>query len=89
MVAAKMSIADEIAKAPSGARFVRADLHIHSFGASQDVIDHTFTPENIIQQAVRENLKLIAITDHNEVGNVAAAIGLAAGTNVTVIPASN
>jgi ABC-type lipoprotein export system ATPase subunit len=86
MATRKMTTADEIAQAPSGARFVRADLHIHSYGASHDVTDHTFTPENIVQQAVRENLRLVAIADHNETGNVGAAIKFAVGTGVTVIP---
>lgn len=81
-----MTIADEIAQASSGARFVRADLHIHSYGASHDVKDQSFTPENIVEQAVRENLRLIAITDHNEINNVSVVIKAAAGKEVTVIP---
>ncbi len=35
----------------AGATFVRADLHIHSFGkddGSFDVTDETMTPENIV-----------------------------------------
>src|SRR5215468_639270 len=81
-----MTIADEIAQAPSGAKFVRADLHIHSFRASHDVTDNTFTPEAIVDNAVREGLKLVAITDHNEISNVGAAITAAAGKDIFVIP---
>lgn len=81
-----MTIADEIAQAAAGARFLRADLHIHSYGSSHDVRDAGCTPDHIVQQAVREDLRLIAIADHNEIGNVDTAIKAASGKNVTVIP---
>ena len=72
-----------------GAQFYRADLHIHSYGtlrlASHDVKDATMTPEAIVQTAIAEGLHLIAITDHNEIGNVEAAI-LAAGNELLVVP---
>ena len=71
-----------------GARFYRADMHIHSFGprtGSHDVKDSTMTPEAIVQTAAAENLDIIAITDHNEIGNVEAAIA-AAGTDLLVVP---
>jgi ABC-type cobalamin/Fe3+-siderophores transport system ATPase subunit len=81
-----MSIADDIVAVPSGARFYRADLHIHSYGASHDVKDAAMTPEAIVQTALSENLSLIAVTDHNEITNVAAAIKASEGTSVTVVP---
>jgi energy-coupling factor transporter ATP-binding protein EcfA2 len=80
-----MTVIDEIVAAPAGARFVRADLHIHSFGASHDVKDTTMTPENIIKTAIAERLSLIALTDHNEISNVRAAIKANAGS-LLVIP---
>jgi hypothetical protein len=80
------SIADEIASIPSGARFCRADLHIHSFGGSHDVGDQAMTPDAIVQTALAEGLQLIAITDHNEISNVDAAIKAASGQPVLVIP---
>jgi hypothetical protein len=55
-----MSIADDIVAVPSGARFYRADLHVHSYGASHDVKDVGISPEAIVQTAVAENLALIA-----------------------------
>jgi histidinol phosphatase-like PHP family hydrolase len=64
-----MSIDDVLAQ-PVGARFHRADLHIHSFSASHDVRDATMTSEGIVSTALREGLSMIAITDHNEIGNV-------------------
>jgi histidinol phosphatase-like PHP family hydrolase len=80
-----MSI-DEVLAQPVGARFHRADLHIHSFGASHDVRDATMTPEGIVSTAIQEGLGLIAITDHNEVGNVEAAVAAAEGTDLLVVP---
>jgi histidinol phosphatase-like PHP family hydrolase len=65
-----MSTADDIVAVPSGARFHRADLHIHSCGGSHDVKDVGMTPDAIVKTALSENLALIAITDHNEITNV-------------------
>ena len=78
--------ADEIAKLPSGARFWRADLHIHSFGASYDVKDSSMTPAGIVATALAEHLSLIAVTDHNEITNVQDTIREAYGKGVTVVP---
>lgn len=81
-----MSVSDEIVAVPSGARFYRADLHIHSYGGSHDVKDQLMTPEAIVKTAITEQLRLIAITDHNEISNVQVAIKAAAGTSVVVVP---
>ncbi|WP_432327982.1 PHP domain-containing protein [Mucilaginibacter sp. P25] len=72
----------------AGAEFVRADLHIHSFGdhESYDVTDITMTPEAIVDTAISEGLSIIAITDHNEHRNVERAITHASGKNILVIP---
>ncbi len=72
----------------SGARFVRADLHIHSFGddGSYDVTDSSMTPESIVNTAIDKGLKIISITDHNEIGNVRRAIEYANGRDILVIP---
>lgn len=85
-MATKPTVADEIAAAFAGARFFRADLHIHSHGASHDVTDTSFTPQAIVDRAASENLSIIAITDHNEIGNVAAAVEAGQAKGVTVIP---
>src|SRR4051812_13799476 len=82
-----MNILDAVLSLPRGARFLRADLHIHSFGASHDVRDPAMTPAAIIETAMTEGLGLIAITDHNEIGNVAVATGYASGREIVVIPA--
>jgi ABC-type cobalamin/Fe3+-siderophores transport system ATPase subunit len=72
---------------PSGARFYRADLHIHSFGGSHDVKDVTMTPEAIVRTAIDEKLHIIAVADHNEIRSVEATLKAAAGSPVLVIPA--
>lgn len=69
-----------------GATFYRADLHIHSYGASYDVTDKTATPENIVDAAAKENLHVIAITDHNNIDNVKAAVDAGKKRGVVVIP---
>lgn len=58
----------------NGARFHNVDLHIHSYGASDDVKDPTMTPEAIVGSAARQGLRIIAITDHNSNVNVQRAI---------------
>ncbi len=81
-----MTVLDDILACPTGARFYRADLHIHSLTASHDVRDTAMTPSAIIQTAVREGLAIIAITDHNEIGNVATAISEGTRAGIYVVP---
>lgn len=78
---------DEIAAKPSGARFYRADLHIHSHPASHDVTDTTCTPEAIVATAKREGLEFIAVADHNEIGGSLRAVAAGAKAGLFVIPA--
>lgn len=73
----------------NGSQFVRADLHIHSFGlenGSFDVSDMTMTPQNIVDTALDKGLKVISITDHNEIRNSKIAIDYAKGKDILVIP---
>ena len=78
----------EIKSIDNGAKFFRADLHIHSYGdfASYDVSDVTMTPEKIIDEALKEGISIISITDHNEIGSIPAALSYAQGKNILVIP---
>jgi histidinol phosphatase-like PHP family hydrolase len=72
-----------------GAKFVRADLHIHSYGidfGSFDVKDEKMTPKNIVDTALRSNLKIISITDHNEILNSNIAIDYAQDKDILVVP---
>src|SRR5574340_383656 len=64
----------DIQHVDNGARFLSVDLHIHSYGGSQDVKDSTMVPEAIVESAVKQNLMVIAITDHNSNLNVQRAI---------------
>jgi PHP family Zn ribbon phosphoesterase len=79
----------EITQHSNGAQFRRADLHIHSFGegGSYDVNDTRMTPEGIVDTALAENLHIIAIADHNAIGNVRGAIKHAEGKAILVVPA--
>lgn len=82
-----MAKIDELLISSCGAQFYRADLHIHSIGASHDVTDVGMTPEAIVQTALQEGLSVIAIADHNEISSVEAALAAATGTDLLVVPA--
>src|SRR5215208_6641262 len=77
---------DSITALSQGARFFRGDLHIHSYDGSHDVTDATATPVNIIDAALTDCLHLIAITDHNEIGNVRQAVALGGAKGLFIIP---
>lgn len=81
-----MTELEAILQLPPGAQFYRADLHIHSAGASHDVRDLAMTPEAIVDTAAAEGLAIIAITDHNDIDNVGAGIAAGAKKGVLVIP---
>lgn len=83
-----MSLSQEILSESNGALFRRGDLHIHSFGedGSYDVSDATMTPEGIVDTAIAEKLDVIAITDHNEIGNVKRALKYSEGKGLLVVP---
>lgn len=76
----------EVLSKAVGASFHRADLHIHSFNASHDVKDSSMTPAAIVATAKQEGLRLIAVTDHNEIINVEAAIEAGEREGVYVVP---
>lgn len=72
-----------------GALFYRADFHIHSFGmgmGSYDVKDTTNTPSAIVDTAIAKGLKVISITDHNEILNSMAAVQYANGKDICGLP---
>jgi ABC-type Mn2+/Zn2+ transport system ATPase subunit/histidinol phosphatase-like PHP family hydrolase len=72
----------------NGAHFLKADLHIHSYGAggSYDVNDVQMTPPGIVDTAIAKGLSVISITDHNEVMNSCTAVQYAEDKNILVIP---
>lgn len=69
-----------------GAKFFRADLHIHSFGGSHDVKDSKATPAAIVESAQQEGLAIISLTDHNEIANVPAAVEAGRVAGILVVP---
>jgi len=58
-----------------------ADLHIHSIYS-----DGTLTPAEIVQEAALAGLEAIAITDHDSVSGVKAAIQAGSEEGIEVIP---
>ena len=65
---------DEILELPNGAIFRNGDLHVHSFGASADVLDRDMTVEAIIDAAAKQSIAVLALTDHNNDQNIARAL---------------
>ena len=61
------------------------DLHIHS--ALSPCADNENTPVNIVARASAEGLEIIAVSDHNAIGNVPAAIEVGEALDVLVVPA--
>jgi len=57
-----------------------ADLHLHTVYS-----DGEYTPQSIVQKAVSENFRAIAITDHDTVDGVASVIQ-EAGESIEIIP---
>jgi hypothetical protein len=68
---------DQIKLFDNGAHFYTADLHVHTFGGSDDVSDAFMTVESVIDAAVHGKISLLAITDHNNDANVLRAIDYA------------
>lgn len=60
------------------------DLHIHS--ALSPCGDKDMTPNNIVNMAAISGLDTIAVSDHNTVGNVRAAIEAGKRCGIKVIP---
>ena len=58
-----------IERKSNGAQFVKFDLHIHTPASYDFVMDKRKSEEenylSLINDAIAENIKLIAITDHN------------------------
>jgi 3',5'-nucleoside bisphosphate phosphatase len=63
---------------------IRADLHVHTVLSPCAEVE--MIPPLIVQQALKQKIDLIAITDHNASANVGAVQEAAAGTGLTVLP---
>jgi ABC-type multidrug transport system ATPase subunit len=70
----------------AGAKFLRADLHIHSYGVSSDVEDAGMTVPGIVQAAAERGLDLIAITDHNAIDSVSDLLDATSTTAIAAFP---
>lgn len=64
---------------------LRYDLHIHS--ALSPCGDEDMTPNNIVNMAKICGLDMIAVSDHNTAGNVAAVMEVGKEIGLTVVPA--
>jgi hypothetical protein len=65
-----------------GARFIRADLHVHSF---PDDGSPAAAPKDYITEARSQDISVLGITDHNSIANVRSFIEAASG-QLLVLP---
>src|SRR6202051_4620927 len=65
---------DQIKVFDNGARFYTADLHVHSFGASSDVVDSSMTVARLVETAYKNRSSILALTDHNNDKSVSPAV---------------
>jgi 3',5'-nucleoside bisphosphate phosphatase len=63
---------------------IRADLHLHT--CLSPCADLLMSPRTVVQQAVKKNLDVIAICDHNSAENVWAAVKAGRKVGITVLP---
>jgi ABC-type lipoprotein export system ATPase subunit len=61
-------------------------MHVHSYGGSHDVTDTSMTPTSIVETALQHALAVLAVTDHNEITNVAATLNAARNTDLLIVP---
>jgi predicted metal-dependent phosphoesterase TrpH len=59
------------------------DLHIHT--CLSPCADLTMSPKRVVERAVKKNLDMIAICDHNSAENVRAATAAASKKKITVL----
>ena len=82
-----MSTPNDILSLPSGAQWLKADLHVHT-PASADIAEawKTATPADVVRIAIEKSLDIIAITDHNTAAWCDDVRQAAEGTSLTVFP---
>ncbi|MBN1486542.1 MAG: PHP domain-containing protein [Anaerolineae bacterium] len=68
----------------SGLREYRADLHLHTLASACAEVE--MLPPLVLEEARFHGLNILAITDHNSTGNVAAFMEAAKDTEITVLP---
>ena len=57
------------------------DLHVHTLYS-----DGTFTPEEVVNEAIRLGLEAVAITDHDCIEGISPAIKAAENAELEIIP---
>ncbi len=62
----------------------RSDFHLHT--CLSPCGDLSMSPRAIVREAIRKNLNIIAVSDHNTAGNVRAVQMAALGTDLVVLP---
>ena len=82
-----MSTPNEILSLPSGAEWLKADLHVHT-PASLDMAEDwkTSTPDDVVSIAIEKGLDAIGITDHNTAAWCDLVTQAAEESSVTVFP---
>lgn len=56
---------DKRREAVAGSRFVRADLHVHTFSAPNEALRPPASVEDVARSAKAQGISIVAITDHN------------------------
>lgn len=82
-----MSTPNDVLSLPSGAEWLKADLHVHT-PASQDMAEDwkDSTPADVVRIAIEKGLDVIGITDHNTAAWCDLVRQAADGSPVTVFP---
>lgn len=68
----------------AGARFVRADLHVHLSPEGAD--EMTQAADDYVAAALNKQIEVLGITDHNSVANVRPALTAAEGKPILILP---
>ena len=69
---------------PESMNKLRADLHIHSVLSACGSLE--MSPSKIVDEAVRKNLDIIALTDHNSAANCKVTMEIGKKKGLIVIP---
>ena len=82
-----MSTPNEILSLPSGAEWLKADLHVHT-PVSPDIAAEwkTSTPDDVVSIAIEKGLDVIGITDHNTAAWCDLVTQAAEESSLTVFP---
>ena len=82
-----MPTSNDILELPSGARWLKVDLHVHTPGSSDmDEAWSSATPADVVSAALEKGIHVIAVTDHNTAAWCDTVRQAAAETALTVFP---